>query len=194
MNAAPLLLAICLAAPVMSQTLEDEPWIDFDLLFTRNADAITYKTDGSGPAAVLTLPGEVRVERRGAVGSYTYRSFDCSPDGNAGELLVVVLALRDSADRCPGFATPEQIVRLDRLLDRLGPYVAENTAPPQTWAALHPQLISLLPREQQLTCQAILSDNSWSDVFLHNILRDELKARFDALLAVPKLPVMSRCN
>jgi hypothetical protein len=185
--------AICVAVPALSQTFEDEPWIDYDLLFTQNADGIVYDTDKANRRmAVLNLPGEVRVERRGTAGNYTYRSADCSTDGGVGQLLALFMALRATGERCEGFATPDQMDRLQSILDRMGPYAAANAVPPQSWAQLEPLFMKLMEKEMRPECKAVFSEDSWFPGFLMAAVREDGDARLAELMAVPQLPVWGK--
>ncbi|MGL5009263.1 MAG: hypothetical protein ACRC6I_05240 [Paracoccaceae bacterium] len=195
MKAISILFAIFLATATAAQTLEDEPWIDFDLLFEQNADAITPDTDQDGnPTAVLNLPGEVRVIRRGTAGGYSYCTSDISDQGPTGDLMVIMVSLQLTAQRCSGFATSEQMTEIDALLARLGPYFAENTFPPQTWPALQQQLISLMPADRQASCTDAMNEDGWLKGFLRNILDEDFEADTERLFATPKLPVLSGCR
>jgi hypothetical protein len=191
------LLLLCLAVPAAAQTLEDEPWIDYDLLFAQHADQVVMDTDAeSGPVAVLNLPGEVRVERRGGVGRYVYRSSDCSQDGGIAMNLAIVMGVRAAARQCEGFVTPEQAARIGPVLERIGWFVAENTVPPRSWAGLEPQFEALLARQGAVDCKDVLQEHGWWANFRDGVTGDDRDAELDKLLAEPQLPVWGekRCN
>jgi hypothetical protein len=190
-------VALCLASPVMAQTFEDEPWIDYDLLFELEADQVVIEPAGeNGPVAVLNLPGEVRVERQGVAGSYTYRSSDCSPDGGIAMNLFIVMGVRAAARQCEGFVTPEQAARIGPVLDRIGWYVAENTVPPRSWGFLEPRFEDLLAHEMPLDCKDVLKEQGWWASFREGVTGDNRDAELDKLLAEPQLPVWGekQCN
>jgi hypothetical protein len=185
-----------LASPAVAQTFEDEPWIDYDLVFAQNADQVVMETDAEkGPIAVLNLAGEVRIERQGDVGSYTYRSSDCSADGGIAMNLVIVLSVRAAARQCEGYVTPEQEARIGPVLDRIGQFVAENTVPPQSWAGLEPQFEALLARQGAVNCKDVLNEDGWWASFRDDVTGDDRNAELDKLLAEPQLPVWGKsCN
>jgi hypothetical protein len=192
-----LCVLLWLATPAVAQTFEDEPWIDYDLLFEQKADQVVMETDGeNGPVAVLNLPGEVRVERQGVAGSYTYRSSDCSPDGGIAMNLLIVMGVRAAARQCAGYLTPEQEARLGPVLERIGWFVAENTVPPRSWGFLEPRFEDLMAQEADLNCKDVLKEDGWWANFRDGVTGDDRDAELDKLLAEPQLPVWGekQCN
>lgn len=180
------LAALSLALMAGSMAHAEEPAFPFDpdRLFADHAAQIVQSADGSER---LDMPGGITVVRKDGK---IIAASDSS--GAVGCALMIHYSLYRIAEVCAPLA-PAEKTRAKAQVDRLIAFSAANAYPPITPAELEAILAkSTMAKVDQGSCEQAKAEG-WLESSLASLGNVAQERQLDALLAVPRLPVMNPC-
>lgn len=187
-------LCLALALPGHAETPEEQPLIDYDLLFQTHASEIVQDDMG----ARLDLPGGVTVHRT-TDGSYI--GTDTSENGAVGCLFMIMEELRPLVTQCEGLVPEANRAQFDQNFATLLDFLAANAVPPRSAEALRASLSQVplshapllqAPFVSEICVEAAAPDSDIS-IFLTHLTSPESAENLAKTLAVPRLPVTNPC-
>lgn len=123
--------------PAFALAQDGLPRIDYEALFRLHADQVIVIDQGNlPPIRKLYMPGDVVLEERGPPDNRRYSGTDMSGGGAVWCMAMILIEYREMDVKCPNITTDAQSAQLDKGLQRVLKFYADNTYPPVSYEAL----------------------------------------------------------